>query len=146
MSNDSTIQLWNEAWSAGLWAASWAKAVEGLSAQQAAWKPSPRRHSIWQIVGHMIFWREEALRRLAGQARTPEDQVAARNFPDPTEVSESAWSALRGSLEETHKRIAAAYAARPVGEPKLAHILAHDCYHMGQVAYLRALQGLPPLD
>ena len=28
----------------------------------------------------------------------------------------------------------------------LAGLLTHDSYHTGQIAYLRALQGLPPVD
>jgi len=44
--------LYEEGWQ---WQPSLSKALEGLTAAQAAWKPSPARHSIWQIVRHLIL-------------------------------------------------------------------------------------------
>ena len=52
---------WNEAWTEGLWAAPWGKSLEGLTAEQAAWRaPSEpgvdgERHSIGQNVLHVVF-------------------------------------------------------------------------------------------
>src|SRR2546425_6427033 len=43
------------------WQPSLAMAIEGLTAQQAAWKPAPERHSIWQIVRHVAHWKQATL-------------------------------------------------------------------------------------
>src|SRR6185503_3362504 len=70
---------WNEAWSSGLWAASWSKSIDDLSPQQAAWSPAPGRHSIWQIVLHMAFWRETWLRRVESGQKPTDDEVKRGN-------------------------------------------------------------------
>ena len=58
MQRDELLKLWNDAWTEGLWAAAWGKAIDDLTPAQATWTPAPGRHSIWQIVNHVIFWRE----------------------------------------------------------------------------------------
>lgn len=139
-------KLWNEAWDTGLWSASWSKSVEGLTAAQAAWKPVPQRHSIWQIVAHVVFWREEALRRLAGQPKAAEDVVARMNFPPPATATESAWKEALQQLATSQEAVARTLADERADIKSLPYVLAHDCYHMGQINLLRALQDLPPID
>lgn len=34
----------------------------------------------------------------------------------------------------------------PRGLERLVYHLPHESYHMGQIMYLRAMQGLPPLE
>ena len=141
------LKWWMEAWNDGLWAASWKRSLEGLSAAQAAWAPaSPPgvagpRHSIWQIVLHMVFWRENWLARLDGGPRPTDEETVTLNFPAVTDISEPAWAAARKRFEDSQHRIASALKERgPVAEPML-HFLPHDCYHFGQVNFLRAMQG-----
>jgi len=49
------------------WQPSLAMAVAGLNAQQAAWTPAPERHSIWQIVRHVILWKRTLLQAWNGE-------------------------------------------------------------------------------
>jgi uncharacterized damage-inducible protein DinB len=143
---------WSEAWDAGLWAASWSKSLEGLTPEEAAWWPQSaagvagRRHSIWQIVLHMIFWRESWLRRAATGKEPTKDEVAAGNFQDIPELSQDAWDRDRRRFDETQRRVGEAL-ANPVGanEP-LMYFLPHDMYHFGQINYLRAMLGHPPIE
>jgi uncharacterized damage-inducible protein DinB len=140
-------QWWNEAWSAGLWAASWSKSVDGLTPQQAAWVPAPGRHSIWQIVLHMIFWRESWLRRVETGQKPTDDEIKQGNFPAVTEASQQAWDRVRHRFEQTQRRTSEAIAAHPEPEADpLMYFLPHDCYHFGQINLLRALQGLPAIE
>src|SRR6187549_87035 len=69
MDRELLTKWWGEAWDEGLWAAAWGKAIDGLTAKQAATQPAPGRKSIWQIVNHMIFWRENHLAQLAGKPK-----------------------------------------------------------------------------
>jgi hypothetical protein len=41
-------------------------ALRGLTAAAAAWKPAPARHSIWQIVRHLILWKRAVLQAWDG--------------------------------------------------------------------------------
>lgn len=150
-------KLWNDAFTQGLWAAAWSKSLEGLSAEQAAWQPpnaaslhgaSGSRHSIWQNVLHMCLWREHWLRKLKGQT-TPKQELEEQNFPVLTDVSEGAWAAARARFIDSQKRIGAALADGNVTEEQfeaIAHFLPHDCYHFGQINYLRAMQGLKAIE
>src|SRR5437870_7844591 len=56
MQRDDFLKLWTSAWTGGLWAAPWSKALDDLTPQEAAWQPTSlkgeHRHSIWQIVNH----------------------------------------------------------------------------------------------
>lgn len=146
MDRSSLQKWWNDAWTEGLWAASWPAAVAGLTAAQAAWSPGPGRHSIWQIVEHMMFWREDNLCRLAGGSKPTAEELASGNFPLIRDASESAWRDTVKRFEESQKRIAAALADPQNSLDRLAYLLPHDCYHIGQVMYLRAMQGLAPID
>jgi len=150
-------KFWNTAFTEGLWAASWSKSIEGLTAAQAAWQPpdaaslhgqAGKRHSIWQIVLHMCLWREHWLRKLAGKT-TPKEELEEQNFPKLSDLSEGAWAAARARFIESQKQIGAALANPVVSEEQfggIAHFLPHDCYHFGQINYLRAMQGLKPIE
>lgn len=146
MQREDLRKFWNDAWNEGLWAAAWSKSVDGLTAQQAAWKPGPGRHSIWQIVHHMLFWREDALARLEGKAHPPEDEVARLNFLEPAEVSENAWRATVDRFRRSQEAVDKALADSSKSLERLQYLLPHDSYHMGQINLLRALQGIKPIE
>lgn len=137
---------WDEAWNEGLWAASWRKAVEGLTAEQAAWAPAPGRHSIWQIVNHLIFWREYTLDLLAGKPKPSPQDRDRLNFLAPERVTEQAWAQTRERLADSQRRIREALADEKTPLDRLPYHIPHDAYHVGQIMYLRAMQGLPAIE
>ncbi len=144
--------FWNDAAKDGLWAASWPRSLEGLTAQQAAWSPpsapgvAGKRHSIWTIVSHMCFWREDTLRRLTDPSKPAPAALAAGNFPVPADITEDAWAATRKRFADSQRRIAEALADPKTDTSRLRYMLPHDCYHFGQVNYIRAMLGLPPIE
>lgn len=149
---ERVLKWWGEAWDEGLWAASWKKSLEGLTAEQAAWQPPSApgvpglRHSIWQIVEHMIFWRESWTRRVEGGRKHTDEEYKTGNFPVISDRSEGAWAASRARFEETQKRAAAALKDRGEAAAILEYFLPHDCYHFGQINYLRAMLGLKAIE
>jgi uncharacterized damage-inducible protein DinB len=141
------------------WQPSLALAVEGLTAAQAAWKPAPPRHSIWQIVRHVLHWKRGVLASWDGAPVDYED-LERTDWPEAA-GDESAWQAdlreLHAQYQEFHRRLRAvddAALAQPVipyrGRPewaqppavRLVRVCTHDVYHAGQIRYLRALQGV----
>ncbi|MDQ7829409.1 MAG: DinB family protein [Armatimonadota bacterium] len=136
-----------------------ATAVHGLTAAQAAWKPAPERHSIWQIVRHVIHWKRGVLRALEGDPPDYERMTAE----DWAEVSgdQAAWEADVRALQELYEafgrllealgedgvqRAVQAYRQSSGPTPvarRLLNAFTHDAYHTGQIQYLRALQGIP---
>lgn len=140
-----------EAWQPPL-----AMAIEGLTATQAAWKPAPERHAIWQIVRHVIHWKQSVLDALDGNI--PDADELERTDWQQVSGDEAAWQADVGTLhaisQELKKRIQRADdsdLSQPIGTYKgvraqpmairLERMATHDTYHAGQIRYIRALQG-----
>lgn len=133
-------------------------AVAGLTAEQAAWKPAPGRHSIWQILRHVLHWKRGVLDAWAGDP--PDYQTM--NDTDWPEVSgdQNAWEAdvkaLHDTYAESQQRLERLgdedleqtrpwYRDAPprAVAQRLLHMFTHDIYHAGQIQYLRALQQIP---
>lgn len=145
--------FWTDAWGEGLWAAGWEKALEGLTAQQAAWSPpnapgvsAGSRHSIWQHVLHMCFWREEGIRMLADPVKPTPAAIAAGNFPPVANTSEPAWVATKARFAASQRRIGEVFKTPGADTSRLRYMIPHDCYHFGQIALIRAMLGLPPIE
>jgi uncharacterized damage-inducible protein DinB len=155
MDRETMLRLWDELWESGLWAASLSKSVEDLTAAQAAWRPDipagerGRRHSIWQIVHHIMYWREVAVRRTMGGPSPTEEETQSRNFDAPLDEREATsgnWRITREKFGESHRLVRAAIADESLSIERFPYVLAHDTYHLGQIMMLRAMQGLKPID
>jgi len=134
------------------------KILEGLKAEQAARKPSPDAHSIWEIVLHMTGWKREVAKRARGnRAGDP----AEGDWPAVGEVSETRWrgacadhfaaerelvdlvrSLTDAELDTKVKGDTAAYIGAGISvRATLYGILQHDVYHSGQIAILKKIGG-----
>lgn len=138
------------------WQPSLSEALGGLTAAQAAWKPAPERHSIWQIVRHLILWKRGVLKAWDGDP------------PDGAQLEASDWQEVAGSEADWEKDrrtlldISSQFLTRvqslddaglsrriiwyKSGEAqplamRVVRTTTHDIYHAGQIRYLRALQG-----
>ena len=117
--------------------------LEGVTAAEAAARPIPDAHTIWELVLHMAAWAGEATRRLGGADPA---EPAEGDWPAmPAESSEAAWAQARARLGEAHADLTAAVAALEQIAGHDAHtvngLLQHDAYHSGQVSLLRKLAG-----
>lgn len=85
-------------------------AVRGLTSAQAAWKPSPGRHSIWQIVRHVAHWKKAAISALDGNPLDYDE----RNRADWQEVmgDQRDWEVDLGRLGAISQEIRARVEAR----------------------------------
>jgi hypothetical protein len=45
------------------------QAIKGVTAQQAAWRPGPGRHNIWEVTLHAAYWKYAVRRRIEGGKR-----------------------------------------------------------------------------
>lgn len=148
MERETLKKLWDEAWTEGLWYAPWRKAIDDLTAQQAAWKPDPRRHSIWQLVNHIVFWQDYTLRAARGQKPTREEFASERewrNWEEPAEVTEPAWAGVRARFDQSYRAMVDLVSTGDELDRPLYHLL-HESYHFGQIMYLRGMLGLEPIE
>ncbi|HST11847.1 MAG TPA: DinB family protein [Terriglobales bacterium] len=120
-------------------------------------------HSIWQIVGHMNYWMNYELERIAGN-RPDYPEHAIESWPSEVAPRDDAeWQAARENLAAQIARLStlsessATTLAAPVEsmhvkeEPRsssveavLWQIMVHNSYHVGQIAMLMRCFGLWP--
>jgi DinB superfamily len=125
-------------------------ALRGVRAEEARWRPGPRRHSIWEIALHCAYWKHRVTVRVTGE-RTKFGRCGS-NWPglpsDPDEASWRADLALLGSVQvDLLAACDRAVAARPASGTgrspvdQLVGIAFHDVYHAGQIRLIRRLYG-----
>ena len=128
-------------------------AVRGLLADDALWRPAPRRHCVWDVVLHAAYWKY-ATRRLLTGARRGGFPRPGSNWPRlPAPASERAWEADVALLADEHRLLRETVAAlapsrldrRPAGSiwtaREIIHgVAAHDTYHAGQIQLLKRMR------
>jgi uncharacterized damage-inducible protein DinB len=123
------------------------QSLKAVSAKEAAWRPSPSRHNIWEETLHAAYWKYAVRRRLEGGKRGGFMLLGSNFFPrpEPGKLTEAAWKTDKGILRSEHDalRKAITNALRKPLTPKLAHMLwgvaFHDIYHAGQIRLLRRM-------
>ena len=121
----------------GGWFRALDRAVEGLTAEQAAWHPGHGVNTIWQTVNHLTFWKTLCARRLDGAPLTAERIDNTTTFGNAGQPGdELAW---RIALEH----LASAHRAYHLKELFLV-LNVHDAYHLGQIVTIRKLQDSWP--
>ncbi len=140
------LQLLDEAYEEKTWhGPNLRQSFRGLSAKQAAWRPGPGRHNIWEIVVHAAYWKYAVRRRLEGGKRGSFALKGSNWFRRAEAPAEAAWRADRELLDREHRALRAAV-ARTIdtqrGRKLREHIYGvafHDIYHAGQIRLLRRL-------
>ena len=128
--------------------------IRGVTPAQAAWRPGPRRHNIWELVVHAAYWKYVAWRRLTGAARGSFAEAGSNWFVRPTDKSLAAWKADVAMLGDAHRTLREAVAAvnprdldrtmsksiRSTRRALIAGVAYHDIYHAGQIQLLKRLR------
>jgi uncharacterized damage-inducible protein DinB len=118
-------------------------AVEGLTSQQASWKDGSGNHSIGQLTNHLIFWNRQSLAKFKGEQPA---KFSGNNDETFNSFDAKQWNAsvqqLDSVLTEWEKVVEAADDAKlQAWASTIAHIGAHNAYHVGQIIYIRKQQG-----
>ncbi|OFW00395.1 MAG: hypothetical protein A3I61_04625 [Acidobacteria bacterium RIFCSPLOWO2_02_FULL_68_18] len=126
--------------------------IRGLTARQAAWRPSPRGHNIWELVVHTAYWKYAALRRLTGARRGSFSLKGSNWFARGAEADEHAWRDEVALLDRMHRSLRGAVAKLSAADLRrtppgstvsgfalLSGVAAHDLYHAGQIQLLKRL-------
>lgn len=128
------------------------KFLEGLTSEEANWRPAPEIHSIAEIVNHVAYWLEYRARQVRGESLEPLKPIPSggeappsmpdypdclRNLHKQFEALHEAVAALRE--EEVDRTVEGS--PRPIIE-LVSNIIAHNAYHAGQIVLLRRLWAL----
>jgi len=125
------------------WFASAKEAVEGVTAEQANWRDGKGNHSIGQLTAHLVFWNRQQLAKFKGEK--PAD-FSGDNNETFNRFDAAKWTATVKELDEVMTALeqvvkTADEASLQKWASALAHIGAHNAYHIGQMVYVRRLQG-----
>ena len=129
-------------------------ALRGVTAEQAARRPSSGRHNVWELAVHAAYWKYDVRRRLTGGKRGS-FEIAGSNWftrPESGKASGNAWKADLALLEREHRALRHIVeelpdealdnrpaASRSTRERLIYGIVAHDVYHAGQIQLVKAL-------
>jgi hypothetical protein len=123
------------------------QSIKGVTAKQAAWRPAPGRHNIWEVTLHAAYWKYAVRRRIEGGKRGSFALKGSNFFarPEKGKLTEASWSADKKLLEREHRALQEAV-AKVLRTPRAAKLLPqlygiafHDIYHAGQIRLLRRL-------
>ncbi len=162
MANDSIAQLLvsiDQAYDRQSWHGTNLRgSLRGMTAEEAAWRPGPNRHNVWELVLHCAYWKYAARRQMLGEPKGtfpyPGSDFFSRPDPESSVPHEQAWLADLQVLAAMHKSLRAAIAglspedlagpARGRKGRKMFDIAvgaaAHDLYHAGQIQLLKRLR------
>ena len=121
--------------------------LNDVSAERAL-KKIGDHNSIWEIVNHMIEWREVLWKKVNGEKVF----VTNTNFIEEiSDSSEKQWKQTLKRVEKSQKNILSFLTklkdldydkTYPNGHTSYEHLLAiiqHDAYHLGQIVLLKKL-------
>src|SRR5258708_32311464 len=83
------------------------QSLKGVTAKQAAWRPGPDRHNIWEQALHAAYWKYAVRRRLQG-GRRGAFALKGSNFfrrPQPNDLTESPCRPHKTSLGQKHQAL-----------------------------------------
>jgi hypothetical protein len=126
--------------------------IRGVSARQAAWRPGPGRHNIWELVVHAAYWKYVAWRRLTSATRGSFPVDGSNWFSRPQQATDAAWRSDVAMLERIHRTLRAAISdldphdldrkplrGKTTKRALVTGVAAHDLYHAGQIQLLKRL-------
>ena len=126
-------------------------ALDGVTAEQAVWKPAGVDNSIWENVNHIVFWNERWLQRYRGELTYPEDIENTGTFKSGETDWQKTLEKLDAVMDEWRANLEVITDEKlesPVNETyqapwrvPLAQQNIHNAYHIGQIVLLRKLQG-----
>ncbi|WP_411350022.1 DinB family protein [Paenibacillus sp. WLX2291] len=145
----------DQIWKDEDWIVPLSLALEGLTAQQAAWQPQGDNLTIRQYVNHIQHYNQRVLNRHQDKDPGAEAENNLQTFGSPGDpYDEAGWQQLVRDVTDTSlalrdmidayddESLAAPYPDTHINRgQQLAGWLIHDAYHAGQIVLLRKLQG-----
>jgi len=118
-------------------------AVDGLTAEQANWSPGKGNHSVGQLAYHLWFWDARQLAEFKGEKNPAFTGKNDETFDDFTPAQ---WDDLVKKLDQVQtdwEKAVESADDKTLAEKAwmVAVIGAHNAYHIGQIVYVRKLQG-----
>jgi uncharacterized damage-inducible protein DinB len=155
MNKESILKQFATCYDENGWFVAVRNVLEGVTAEQAAWKPEGTNNSIWESLAHITFYNNAYVQRFKGidykYSITDNDET----FEAPKQPTEAEWNAEVSKFDSVMRELRALIDAadesklsEQVSETNtaswaelLSNINAHNAYHGGQMLLIRKLQG-----
>lgn len=154
MIKDTLLKQYDTCYDRNGWFVAVRNAIEGVTAEEAAWKPDGADNSIRQTLAHLSYYNNAYLQRFKGidyEYDVADNDATFRGGA----ADEAEWRAeverFDTIMTEWRELLAAADESKfdqPVPQKSerkwaelLADVNAHNAYHAGQILLLRKLQG-----
>lgn len=129
------------------WSEPLTQALEGINAEQAAWRPGPELMGIWDIALHLAVWNENIVERIeTGERAHPREGA----WPPRTEsLGEADWEAAKSRLWHSIEALGNLIdnvpfdkiRSSPYGFGDFTCRFTHLAYHIGQIVKIRECNG-----
>ncbi len=111
---------------------------------QASWTDKSGNHSVGQLANHLVFWDRASLAKFKGEKPVNFDGNNDETFNN---FDAKSWDVTVKQLDEVmtdwEQAVEAADDAKvSLWASRIAHIGTHNAYHIGQMVYVRKLQGV----
>lgn len=126
--------------------------IGDITASDAAARPVPGAHSVWELVLHLTTWTDIVRDRIT--SREPVEATPERDWPKVQDTSADAWRDAVERLKDAKRQLAEEVRGLPDAkfeEPvpgrdyrlavMLRGVVEHDTYHGGQIAILKKSMG-----
>ncbi|HZQ23347.1 MAG TPA: DinB family protein [Terriglobales bacterium] len=118
-------------------------ALAGLTPDQANWKDAGGNHSVGQLTYHLLFWNGRELAKFTGKSQPKfngnNDETFnnfdAKQWSETTRQLDQVMTDLEKFVETADDQTLQKFAS------EIAHIGTHNAYHVGQIVFVRKLQG-----
>jgi uncharacterized damage-inducible protein DinB len=118
-------------------------ALQGVTPEQASWRDGKGNHSIGQLANHLVFWNQQSLAKFKGEQpakfsgnnEETFNSFDAKSWAATVQQIDSVMAAWEKAVEDADEEKLKAAAS------EIAHIGTHNAYHIGQIVYIRRLQG-----
>ncbi len=149
---DQLINVLDSTYDKESWYAPLKNAIEGITAEQATWKPNGEAtKTIWENVNHLIYYKERLVANIEGR-EWPHNLDGDQTFYLTDQSKEEQdWKKVVDRVEKAHNSLRDLLSKASIEEldknsleSKLLDIFLHDAYHTGQIIQIRKMQGLWP--
>lgn len=147
------LQQYDRCYNENGWFVALRNTIDGVTAEQAAWKPKDSDNSIWETLSHLTYYINAYLQRFKGIDYQYDVTSNDETFTSG-DRSEAAWKVEIGKFDavmtEWRDLIEASDEdkfSQPAANDQgtwaelIANINAHNAYHGGQILLIRKLQG-----
>ncbi len=117
-------------------------ALGGLTPEQANWTDKSGNHSIGQLAAHLLFWDAQELAKFKGEKPAKYNgnndetfnSFDSKNWAATVKELDNVLTAWEKAVDEADDTKLSKWSS------EIAHVGAHNAYHVGQILYIRKLQ------